>query len=103
MKRILSAALSVCLLAGLLAGCSSDNSGGGKGNTPMGRYVEEQGETLPNLTRVFNFHRSGGDIIFYGQEKDGDRAPYYRYVLPAGGGEVSSCCGQDHTSKRRSP
>lgn len=88
MKRILSAALSVCLLAGLLAGCSSDNSGGGKGNTPMGRYVEEQGETLPNLTRVFNFHRSGGDVIFYGQEKDGDRAFYYRYVLPAGGGEI---------------
>lgn len=92
MRRFLSAALSVCLLAGLASGCKG--GGDGKAEVPMGRYIEEQGESLDGLTRVFDFHSTAdGGMTFYGSilldDQTGESA-YRKYTVPAGGGAVTS-------------
>lgn len=97
MKRVLSVLLSTCLLLGLVAGCT-DKSGGGDGastgEVPMGRYIEEQGETLDGVIQVYDFHRAAdGSTVFYGRTMLDDQtgeSVYKKYTVPAAGGPITA-------------
>lgn len=98
MKRILSVALSLCLTAGLLSGCKGqDQDQGGKPTggtaTAMGRYVEEKGEALTDLSGIYGLFRTGeGDIVFYSSKMEpGTYSPtVYRNVLDQTDGTVTA-------------
>lgn len=100
MKRILSLALSACLVMSFLAGCTPSGSGGGSGNsgkpsaeTPMGRYIEEQGEVLENLMQIYQFRAtSDGGATFFGRvilDETTGSSDYSRYTIPTAGGPVA--------------
>lgn len=97
MKRTLSLFLSACLLAGILSGCSNPPGNGSEkptGETPMGRYVEEQGEILENMRQVYDFKSTGdGGFTFYGSIPLDDysgKADFNLYTVPAGSGPITS-------------
>ena len=84
MKRLICAALAVCLAVGFLTGCEK----GGEGELkPMGRYVEEEAADLEGVDRVYGLHLdASGNAVFYARSQRAGVPAIERCVLPAGGG-----------------
>ena len=86
MKRLICAALAVCLAAGLLTGCEKGGEGALK---PMGRYVEEEAASLEGVDRVYGLHLdASGNAVFYARSTGNGAPAIERCVLPAGGGTL---------------
>ena len=94
MKKMLCTALAAALTLGMLSGCGQKGEPGASnqpgGAVPMGRYIEEPGETLDGSVRTMDLHRAeNGDMVFYARfSNDDGTGRLEKCVLPAGGGAM---------------
>ena len=84
MKRLVSFILILCLTAGLLVGCSSDEQS--KNTVPMGRYVEQTIAEFADANCIMALHRtSSGETAFYVEYPNGETCRYTRCTVDKDG------------------